>query len=186
MIRLSILIPTVFGREKMIDRLVANIDRIGYGYPYEIVRLKDRKGTASIGEKRNKLRTMAKGDYIAFIDDDDSIFDNYFDSAFKAIENDVDVMGLIGVMYTNNMNPKQFEHSLIHDHYYQSGGIYYRPPNHLNPMKKELSMQVKFPHSSMGEDTSFAMELCNKRILKTEEFTVEPVYRYDYVKNKKY
>lgn len=186
MTRLSILIPTVNGREAMFDSLVSRIEHLGNGYPYEIVALKDRKGENSIGFKRNKLRTMAKGDYIAFVDDDDMILDTYFSNTFRAIENNMDVMGIIGVMYTNNMRPKTFEHSTIHDSYYQKNGIYYRPPNHLNPMRKQLSMMVRFPDKSMGEDTDFAMALCHAGVLRTEEFVTDVVYRYNYVENKNY
>lgn len=186
MIRLSLLIPTVHGREAMYERLIKRINELGQGYPFEIVTLKDKKGESSIGEKRNKLREMSKGDYIAFIDDDDMILDQYFVGAFRAIDAGADVMGMIGTMTTNGGYPKTFEHSIMHDHYYQQSGIYYRPPNHLNPMKKSLSMQIDFPLISMGEDTNFAMRLCQAGLLNSEDFCMQPVYRYDFVQNKKY
>ncbi len=187
--RLSILIPTVNGRETMLDNVVARIESLSAGLPVEILPLKTKHvkhGGESIGDKRNKLRHMAAGDYIAFVDDDDMISDLYMTRTFEMIDENLDVLMLVGLMTTNGHSGKRFEHSIMYDHYFENGGVYYRPPNHLNPMRKDLAMTVDFPSINMGEDTNFAMNLCRSAKLNSEKYCTDVIYYYNYVPNKGY
>ena len=51
----------------------------------EIVKFID-KGELTIGAKRNQLVKRSKGEYIAFIDDDDLVSFDYVSKILKAIE----------------------------------------------------------------------------------------------------
>jgi hypothetical protein len=54
--------------------------------------------------------------------------------------------------------------------------VYYRCPNHLNPIKREIALQVMFPELSRGEDRDFSMRV--KRLLKKEEYIDGIIYFY--------
>ena len=66
----------------------------------------------------------------------------------------------------------------IDSSYFEQDGVYYRPPNHLNPMKREIAIQFKFPEQYHGEDLCWAMALAQSGLLKTEETITEPYYFY--------
>ena len=48
--------------------------------------------SVTIGEKREDLKKLAKGDYIFFIDDDDDISDDYVDQCLRAAEKNPDAI----------------------------------------------------------------------------------------------
>src|SRR6478736_2156247 len=85
-IKLSILIPTVVGREEKLQRLMDVLDpqfdelvkeAINTGeMPVEIIIDKDNK-EVSIGAKRQRLLERAMGEYVVFIDDDDLVSETY-------------------------------------------------------------------------------------------------------------
>jgi glycosyltransferase involved in cell wall biosynthesis len=144
----------------------------------------------TIGEKRNKLMAMATGQYIAFIDDDDRISPYYLATIINAIRNGYpDVIGIVGI-YKSVVNGKpiheRFYHTIKNNRYWKSQRGWERPPNHLNPMKREIAIRYDFMPSNFGEDTDWAMRICDDQALKSENFIVDPIYFYDYVKDKTY
>jgi glycosyltransferase involved in cell wall biosynthesis len=81
--RLSLLIPTLNNRSKLCERLTSKIiDQLTT--EVEMMLLPD-DGQRTIGEKRNALIEAAIGDYVAFIDDDDMISDDYIDQVMTAL-----------------------------------------------------------------------------------------------------
>jgi len=187
--KLSILIPTLINREHFYDRLVAllrrELESKNLWDQVEILSEID-SGQMSIGEKRNKLLDNAKGEYIAFIDDDDLVSENYCSLVLDAInKSNPDVIGLHLLMTTNGANEERTYHSLRYDHWWDEPDPdrpnrrrYFRNPNHLNPVKREYAIQVKFPNISMGEDHDYSKRLL--QFLKTEEYIEEPLYYYQY------
>jgi glycosyltransferase involved in cell wall biosynthesis len=144
----------------------------------------------TIGEKRNKLMAMATGEYIAFIDDDDQVSPDYIQLVLDAIrDGKPDVVGIVGIFRGDMGNGpirKLFYHTIKNDKYWTSLRGYERPPNHLNPMRREIASQFSFEHKSMFEDTDWAMEICKAKVLKSEKFIERPIYFYDFVKDKRY
>ena len=65
-------------------------------------------------------------------------------------------------------------------------GVYYRCPNHLNPMKKNIALKVGFGNKSHGEDTDFALKLNEMQLLKKEEMINHPIYFYKYQRKQIY
>ncbi len=189
--KLSILIPTLFSRKKKSDflcsyisnlidmyRLIKNID-----IDVEILCHRDN-GEATIGQKRNELLGMAKGEYLCFIDDDDQISSNYIALLFEAIQTNPDCCSLNGIITTNGNNPQNFIHSLKYKNWFEENGVYYRPPNHLNCIKASIAKQFLFPDISNGEDKDWSMQIAESGILKTEYEIKETIYFYDYISNK--
>lgn len=138
----------------------------------------------NIGAKRNALLARAKGDYVAFIDDDDNVSEDYFLQLLPGMQKGVDCCSLIGELTSDGENPQPFHHSIKYDKYTHQGGVFFRPPNHLNCIKASIAKTFKFPEKNWAEDSSWAMQICNARVLKTEHEVVKTIYYYKYISNK--
>ena len=88
---LSILIPTVVGREHLLERLRSVLNP-QLTEDVEVIEQKDNK-EISIGKKRQELLEKATGEYVVFIDDDDMISEDYVKSIIKALESEPDCVG---------------------------------------------------------------------------------------------
>lgn len=136
-------------------------------------------GQLSIGDKRNALLKEATGDYIAFIDDDDMVRTTYVPNILTAILTDPDCVGIEGIMTTNgSTSGRLFIHSLRYHIWFEDNGIYYRNPNHLSPVKRELALKTGFPGINHGEDHDYSRRLLP--LLNTECYIKGPIYHYDY------
>jgi hypothetical protein len=184
---LSILIPSLYEREEsfsfIYNKLLKQIEILGLQDSIEILVEKDNR-KLSIGEKRNLLVERASSKYVVFVDDDDDVSDNYVNSIYNALQGNPDCVGIIGIITFNGKTPKKFYHSINYTSYFDKNNEYFRPPNHLNPIRKDLAEQFKFPTINFSEDTNFAMSLCRSGLLKIENFIEEPIYYYKYISNK--
>lgn len=143
------------------------------------IRLHDAgRGVMSTGEKRNKLIESARGEYFCFIDDDDVVPEYYVSEILKALESKPDVVSFIGYMTTDKGNRQDFTIKLGSP-YVTRNNHHYRFPNHLCPMKRELVMHRKFPHTNIGEDYLWAVGL--QPLLKTEVHINKHMYWYDFI-----
>lgn len=188
-VKLSILICTIKGREHLLDRLLNTLNRQIDDHclrdNIEILISKDEK-QYSIGHKRNLLLDAAYGEWTAFIDDDDMVSDNYIKMIYDIIISnpEADVISLNGTITVDGKNPKKFIHSLKYDKWFEKDNIYYRPPNHLNPMRSKISKQFKFPEINHGEDKDWSMQIHESKMLKNEVYVNDTYYIYDYISNK--
>jgi len=194
---LSILIPTVVGREeqlylltdkihKLIDKkcllqlgvfageLVASYDDI------EIRVLKDNK-EITIGEKRELLYNHAKGLYSWQIDDDDSIADNAIELILKAIKSNPEV-DCITFQEKCLMNGeyKRSNHSLRYSQWMDNsdGYDYCRSPFYKDVIRTDIAKSVPFPRIRYNEDEQWSMALYPH--LSTETHIDEELYIYIY------
>jgi glycosyltransferase involved in cell wall biosynthesis len=141
------------------------------------------RGQKTIGLKRNELLEEASGEYIAFIDDDDLVSDDYVEKILTAVASNPDCCGMEGIVTFNGQNPRRFVHSLRYREWFERDGVYYRNPNHLSPVKRELALQVGFPEKNYWEDRDYSARLL--RLLNREVYITGPIYYYLYVKQKK-
>ena len=180
----SILICTLEARQesfnKLYNKLTEQITSNGLEDQIEIRYFKDNK-KYSIGYKRDSLLQESQGKYINFIDDDDDIHDNYIAMIYERLLKDPDVVSLTGIITINNHNPRIFIHSIKYDRYFGKNNIFYRPPNHLNPIRRSIAIQFAFPDKSWAEDTDWAMQIARSKLLKTEEEITTPYYFYKYL-----
>lgn len=89
--KLSILICSLQKRLQKFDALCAHLQQQANKYPnqVEVLWLGDNK-TMSVGEKRNKLLTISKGQYVCFVDDDDWVADTYVERIMQGIATNAD------------------------------------------------------------------------------------------------
>lgn len=132
-------------------------------------------GTMTVGEKRNKLLKQAAGEYIAFIDDDDEVTDDYVDRILLALEKKPDCVGIEGRLLDGKAE-FIFSHSIEYSGWYNVGTVFYRTPNHLNPVRRDLALRIGFEPRSFGEDRLYSDAL--RRWLKTEKYISKPIYIY--------
>ena len=202
-LKLSILICAIKEREEMLINLLlkifkqckelrdTHIDRQGslitsrYTFEdLEIITAMDNRGLKT-GSKRNILLEMAEGEYLCYIDEDDTVADYYIEEILKGIENKVDCCSLNGIITTNGENPKFFKHYIACEKYDEVNGEYLRYPNHLNTIKSSIAKQFSFPEKNHGEDTDWATQIHNSKLLKTEHHIDKVLYHYNYISNKK-
>lgn len=184
----SILICTLDERadqfNELYTKLMDQIKQAGLEDKVEVLFYCDNR-EATVGYKRNQLLLASKGKYVCFIDDDDDVHDRYIEMIYERLLRNPDCINLIGVMTRNGNDPRRFIHSIEYDHYFESKKVYYRPPNHLNPMRRSIAIQYLFPEKNVGEDTDWAMKIAKAKLLKTEERIAEPYYYYQWVTKSK-
>jgi hypothetical protein len=159
----------------MLSELIDHLE--GQGGDVEI--LTDNNLGYSIGEKRNKLLKRATGDYIAFIDDDDMVVSDYVYRILEATKTNPDCIGTSGKIIINGTTEQQWHISREFGSWYEKDGIYYRTPNHISPVKRELALQTMFKEVNMGEDADYSQRLLP--LLKTEVIIEGNIYYYLYV-----
>ena len=195
--QLSILIPTIYGREYCFDPLLIKLKgdyewkEISYksdegewrclqcvDLPVNIVVLKDRK-ELPVGTKRNLLMQAASGEYIVYHDCDDRPADNYKEQLLEAIGiSGADVITFVVSVSLNGAPPKLCFYSKDYKGDYNDSNSYYRLPNHLMCVKRKLALQVPFAEINFGEDADYAKRL--KPLLQTEYNIVKVLYHYDF------
>ena len=185
--RLSVLICTMVKRKALFDVLMVELSRQieYYNLVGEVEVLSECDGgELSIGAKRNLLLGRAKGDYVCSIDDDDWVDSEYMSKIIEALKSDPDCVQIIGMMNTDGYNQTRFEHSILHPTYYDHQGIYYRYPNHLNPIRRDIAIQFKFPETNFGGDTEWATQIRDSALLQREEPIDKVIYHYRYSSRK--
>lgn len=176
--RLSILVCSLASRLDKLQRLQKVLEPQLHNDVEVLV--KTDSGELVIGKKRNMLLDEAKGDYVAFVDDDDIVSNDYVRKIMEATENRPDCCGIQGIITFQGQDPRMFIHSLKYKEWFEQNGIYYRCPNHLNPIKRELAVATKFPERNFGEDRDFSTRLLP--LLKDEKFIPGVLYHYLYEK----
>lgn len=181
--RLSILIPTLIERRAVFERLVEKLTRqVNDNSLHGEVEILDEPddGARALGSKRNELVRRARGDFVAFVDDDDDVSDDYVASICRALRDDpsVDCLGITGTVYFRGAHPHRFVYSLRYDHYFSRGGVYCRPPYILNPIRREIAQQFAFEPVNFNEDIDWAMRLARAHALRRERMIDPLLYFY--------
>lgn len=182
--KLSILIPTVKGRESHLQSLTADLNRqiaeTNATSEVEIVVLSDNK-EMTIGDKRTKLYSMAKGKYSVQLDDDDSVHPNYVSLVLNATSKDTDCIGYYESVTWDRKYLGNSHISLRHKAWDEnkSGHRFVRTPFHKVPIKTEIAKAVPFKPLRFGEDHEWSKRIYQH--LTTEVFIPEVMYFYEYI-----
>lgn len=177
--KFSILLATVANRAALFALLHEHIKKQAEGKPVEIIVACDNK-EISIGKKRQNLLEQAKGDYVAFIDDDDWVADTYVDDVLAALESNPDCVGFKITCTTNGQNPVSAITSMRYPTWRENvdGYSHVRSIYHKSPHRRELALKVGFPDLRYGEDRPYSVGLM--KLVKTESFIDKVLYFYRY------
>ena len=195
--KLAILIPTIESddpkkdRREYLHKLLAELDK-------QIVRANATDdaviipyaddGTKTIGEKRNILLSMGikVALNVVFFDDDDYPGDTYIKHLMDGINGGFDCCSLRGVMLTDGENPELFEHSIKYGAWATTDNHvkYERYPNHLNCIKSSIAKLFKFPETNHGEDKAWSDAVHKSGLIKSEYYTDDVIYVYQFNSNK--
>jgi len=184
-ILLSILIPTVVGREKQYKHLLNRIMKSGNGFDIlsgrvEYIKFCDNK-EMTIGEKRERLYQMANGLYSWQIDDDDDISDNAIELILNAIKSNPEIP-CITFREKCMMNGvyKSSNHSIRYSQWMdnQDGFDYVRSPFYKDVIRTDIAKSVPFPKIRYNEDEQWSKAL--KPFLTDEIHIDKELYHYIY------
>lgn len=193
-IKFSVLILSIPSRfESMkaaVDHLQLQADATGNGKSVEILVLVDNR-SKSISEKRNDLLGIARGEYIAFLDDDDAVSKEYMSKILQAIAEHTGVDCITFNQWcTIDSEPMNVEFGVgnPHGHLWRDAdgflGDIKRPPYHMCVWRRELAQSENFAQmigsngQSYGEDLDWIMRLCPK--VQTEHHISDALHGYIY------
>ncbi len=182
---LSILIPTVVGREESLERLLEELYRqkVELLLP-NIVQFQFKKDDKkmSVGLKRHLLYQESIGEYSVMWDDDDGIHPNGLSLMINALKSKPDCLGyeekclINGIEQRSNISMEYADwegdgNSILYD-----GFHYHRTNFFKTPIRTDLCRQVGVEDCRFGEDHIFARAI--KPLLKTQEYIPEQIYHY--------
>lgn len=174
--KLSILIPSLIGREKYLARLY-DILKPQLSNDIEVLIHTDNKQITT-GSKRNNLINDAKGEYIIFVDDDDRVSADYVEQVMVGINRGVDAVTITSIITVDGKNPR-----FVIDSPYQENrfykNTYYRGVQHLDAVKRELASQIKYEDISFGEDAKWTKAMHESGLIKTWYRVGKPIYFYE-------
>jgi glycosyltransferase involved in cell wall biosynthesis len=180
---LSLLIPTLELRRPQFsalhDALAQQIAQAHLESDVEILSLCD-DGSQPTGAKRNALLERATGEFVAFVDDDDQVSADYVARICDAIRRHpgIDCVGIKGIVTFRGSHPRLFVHSIRYSDYSSAGGIYTRPPYHLNPIRRSIAAAYRFQEVYYSEDIDWAIRILRDGRLRSEEFVDAILYHY--------
>lgn len=130
----------------------------------------------TVGDKRNFIKSQAKGMYLAYLDDDDRISSDYVLSLKQGCDTNPDVVTFRG---------EYKEHSKVMDFIINSGIMnqdtathHYRLPNHICAVKRDIYLNCHFTSKNYGEDSDYADQI--NQYIKTEYHIPKKLYFYDF------
>jgi cellulose synthase/poly-beta-1,6-N-acetylglucosamine synthase-like glycosyltransferase len=183
---LSILIPTLTKRRDQLNQLIVNLQNQISGTNSQglvEILINEDQGQKNTGLKRNELKKIAKGDYIIYLDDDDEPAQIYISELLKAAEHKKDCIVFNGYVTTNGKDRVNFKLRLG-EKYEARDGLYYRYPNHITAMKRELVKDVDFPLKTVGEDYEYATKIRDLGLLKSQYVIEKDLYHYKFLTKK--
>lgn len=181
--RLSLLIPTIPARNESFQRgLYADLSLQAAGKPVEILTFGDNL-TRTVGDKRNALLQMARGDYLAFIDDDDRVSPDYVDEILMRIRQNPDtqlitfsqMVILPGTSYQCRYATDLPDNQPQVDH---TERTYAGPPAHTHVWRTSFVKDRPFASRNYGEDSCWAWELA--RHVAKQETIPRTLYYYHF------
>lgn len=193
-ILLSILIPSLFNRKEvfneLIDKLEKQIKENKLDKQIEIITHIDNKNIRLI-RKRNNMLLSSKGKFIAFLDDDDTVSDDYIKDIVNKIkekpESDV-------ITFKQHCNCNGWEFDLFSDTNSKvdkvklSNNSYIRYPWIWCVWKRENIVDISFKDAigklNCGEDREWLIQVMKSNKIKIETKIDKVLHYYRFDRNK--
>jgi len=159
--KLSILTPACWERldkcRELRECLAAQIAKQPKGTVEHLVLFDNR--TRSVGLKRQALIDSALGEYIAFVDDDDTVSPDYIEALIIATASKADVITFEQDCYVNGKHGKVVLKLGQKDEVWKPGRITKRNAWQINAWRREIAKQCMFPDLMDGEDLSWSRQM---------------------------
>lgn len=176
MILLSVLIPSVPTRWWRVANLYHSLAEQAETHPVEILMLTDNK-QRSIGKKREALLKISRGNYVAFVDDDDEVADDYIPQILGAITTSIaDVVVFPTYCTLNGSKPIYVEHGLEYENEDVNPAGFKRKPWHVHAWRGDLVRPYDFPDANYGEDWGWVQQFVG--LARTQVRISKPLYHY--------
>lgn len=177
----SILVPTIAQREPLFLRLLGALlpqadEAAG---AVEVVGYRNA-GRPSLGVIRDSMLANARGKYVAFVDDDDMISEDYVSTVLPLLADDPDHVGFRMEYSEDGGEPEIVDHSLVHGRWHRAAdsGILCRDFTHVDPIRRAHALRGRFAQAKPGraEDRAWVKQV--RPWLHTERYTDRILYRY--------
>ena len=178
--KLSILIPALVSRRRLRRPLEASLARQSSEFDDVEVLLDEDDGRLPSGEKRNRLIRRCRGEYFAFVDDDDTVASDYVERLRTGCATGADVVSF-WVRRTDPTRPTQIHAFSIHyqDRQPLSHGKRGMMANHLCAWRREVGGAVCFPPNlGYNDDVFWYKPLLAAGIVTSEEHISRVLYHY--------
>jgi len=165
--KLSILIPTIPDRHlsyiDLYSELTKQVKRCEQLHPtlgtVEILTNESPKyinGGLTVGAKRDSLLHKAKGDYVAFVDDDEFISPNYIEEMLRMCNEGNDIC-CFRSLFKCDTYIAVIDMDLHHTFNAEANPEYitFRRPFHVCAIKRDLAQRYHFPDKNNAEDWAY-------------------------------
>ena len=184
---LSVLILGIPERISKLDHVIKTLEQQIHDNnareQVEILAIIDNK-SRTVGSKRQVLLNAAEGKFVAYLDDDDTISEDYIKELMLAIKTnpDVDVVSFNQETRIDNDPPGIVYFGLQYTNTeYRPGIPVYRKPFHMCAWNVKIAKLVSFKNISLTEDWTWIEELC--KYAKTEHHINKILHDYIYNSN---
>jgi hypothetical protein len=193
----TVLVPTIGQRRdylcQMLDGLLPQVD--AQGGKVNVLCYWDN-GEVSIAAKKQALLEAADGEYISYVDDDDTVSKDYVAAIVAALASRPDYVGLKLQVYEDGRPFALSHHSLRHGGWIDTAadtpklrrelrahpelaGVLRRDITCANPMRADIARTAKFTGARGDpEDRMWASQLRDGGLLRTEVFVDRVLYHY--------
>ncbi len=174
---LSILISAIPERLEKAKKLITNLEILFKNDDVEILLFCDNM-KMSLGEKRERLKNLAKGKYFAFIDDDDW-FSEYYALIIEAAKENADVIAFKQRAIINGQ-PSIIDFDLNNENEeWQPGKEIKRKPFHICAWRRDKFQSLPFDFINYNEDVSFLKRAWAIAKTQTKINEILHVYNFD-------
>lgn len=172
----SILVPSLPARRELRQRLLDILEPQVARFPdVELLVLEDNR-SRQYGPKLQAMIDIAQGEYVNFVDDDDVISERYVETIYPLLTG-VDCVGFSAQISIEGGPFKSVFYSIKNQIWKDAPEGYYRNPQHLTPIRRELVLQVPWV-GHYGADRTWSHKMAAKGLLKTENVTDAVLYTY--------
>ena len=172
----SILVPTVPARRHIrAERLEDLYKQTEPFDDVELIVMEDNR-TRTYGEKLQVMIDIAQGEYVNFVDDDDVIAHNYVERLRSEMDG-VDCVGFQGEVSVSGGPWKKVFYSVENKEWRDERNGYYRNPQHLTPIRRELVLQIPWV-GHYGADRDWSHRMAEAGLIQTENYVNETMYWY--------